>query len=94
MLSWKFWLKNYDIRFGVFKMSKFWQPEHVQDYEQQKHCKQVVKMEKYSQVSKDRPVKGHIFLKPGLYHLVFDNTYSMMRGKDLFYQIVQLETFA
>lgn len=36
------------------------------------------------------PIKGHAFLKSGLYHLVFDNSHSMVRGKDLALQVCQL----
>ena len=36
--------------------------------------------------------KGHLFLKNGLYRLVFDNSYSLLRGKDLVYMITHLET--
>jgi hypothetical protein len=41
-------------------------------------------------VNNKMPVKGHIFLKTGFYHLVFDNTHSMVRGKDLVIKITEL----
>ena len=90
MLTWKFWLKNYDIKFGVYKMEKYQHLSSIEEYESQKECKQVVKADKYSQTSSKNPIKGHLFLKPGYYNIVFDNSYSMMRGKDLYYQIQQL----
>lgn len=37
------------------------------------------------------PVKGHVFLKSGVYHIIFDNSHSMVRGKDLSIEVCQLE---
>ncbi len=46
-------------------------------------------MDKYT-VTQSQPQKGFIFLKNGLYRLVFDNSYSSFRGKDLSYMILHL----
>lgn len=37
------------------------------------------------------PVKGQTFLKSGLYYVIFDNSHSMVRGKEISVEICQLE---
>lgn len=64
--------------------------KHTMDeYSKEIECKEILKMEKYT-VSQSQPQKGFIFLKNGLYRLVFDNSYSSFRGKDLSYMILHL----
>ena len=43
-------------------------------------------------MTQSQPHKGFLFLKNGLYRLVFDNSYSNFRGKDLSYMILRLES--
>jgi hypothetical protein len=52
----------------------------------------VLKITKYGSGTANHkmPVKGHAFLKTGLHHIVFDNTHSMVRGKDLAIKITEL----
>jgi hypothetical protein len=40
------------------------------------------------------PIKGQTFLKSGLYYIIFDNIHSIVRGKDINFQICQLETIS
>jgi len=68
-------LKNYDI----------------EELNKGQQCKAIIKMIKYGASNTKVPVKGHTFLKNGLYSLVFDNSHSMVRGKDLLIQVCQLE---
>ena len=93
LLCWKFWVQGYDINFGVFKVNKC-RKYATEEYEKQKECKQLHKMGKCTPSTEKQATKGHIFLKNGLYHMVFDNSFSMVRGKDLFFQIITMNCIA
>jgi hypothetical protein len=81
LLTWCFRLENYDIRFGVFKVDRM--AYRVEEYENSVKCKTVHKMEKYKCEKSHNIWKGHSFVKSGWYHAVFDNTYSLVRGKEV-----------
>lgn len=38
----------------------------------------------------NNPSKGHVFVKNGTYRLVFDNSFSLMRSKDLYHTFLHL----
>lgn len=48
-------------------------------------------MSKYGSSTHKMPIKGQTFLKTGLYHVLFDNSHSMVRGKEIFVELCQLE---
>ena len=88
MVYWKLWLQNYDINFGIYKVSKFVKYS-AEAYNKQRECKQLQKLAK---IGKKPITKGHLFLKNGLYHFGFDNSFSVVRAKDLVFHIHQLES--
>jgi hypothetical protein len=61
-----------------------------EEYEEGSGCREVCKMERV-QSTTSNPHKGHVFLKNGLYRLLFDNSFSLMRSKDLYYSFLHLE---
>ena len=61
----------------------------LEEYEQGQGCREVHKMEKVQNTA-GNPQKGHIFLKNGVYRLIFDNSFSVMRSKDLYYSFLHL----
>jgi hypothetical protein len=91
LVVWSFCLQDFDVGFGLFKVNLL-KSYDLEDYNECHECKAVVKMAKYGLANNSKgPVKGHAFLKTGLYHLVFDNSHSMVRGKDLGITVVELE---
>lgn len=63
----------------------------LEDYEKGVDCKEAVKLEKVT-TTPTTPCRGHLYLKNGAYRLIFDNSYSMMRGKELLYCFLHLES--
>lgn len=64
-----------------------------EEYDKNQDCKPIVKMAKYGNGTPNSkmPVKGQTFLKSGLYYVIFDNSHSMVRGKEILVEICQLE---
>lgn len=61
---------SHDIRFGLFKIENMAKLE-VQDYEEEKNCKPIIKFTKYAAAGKDKTHKGWHLLKNGIFRLVF-----------------------
>lgn len=91
MLYWKFQILAYDVGFSIYKVGslKKYNPE---EYDKSQDCKCILKMAKYGNGTNNSkmPVKGQTFLKSGLYHVIFDNSHSMVRGKELTVELCQL----
>jgi hypothetical protein len=71
-LTWKFWVENYDIGFGI-----------LLEGEQVGPFKKIG-----AESTNDIQVGSHECKTPGKYTLVFDNTYSVARSKVIYHQIV------
>jgi len=56
----------------------------IEEYDGHVGCREVLKMEKVRNME-NNPHVGHLYLKNGLYRMVFDNSFSMMRSKELHY---------
>lgn len=92
LLFWKFEVLGYDVGFGVYKVASL-RKFDLEEYDKSQECKPIHKMSKYGQSTPNNkmPSKGQVFVKSGVYHIVFDNSHSMVRGKDIFFQLCHLE---
>lgn len=51
-------------------------------------------MEKIGSGCATSALRNHLFLKNGVYRLVFDNTYSLVRAKEIIFCVLHLETIS
>ncbi|KAL4471309.1 hypothetical protein ABPG73_018222 [Tetrahymena malaccensis] len=90
IIYWSFKTLNYDIKFGLFKMETLSNELQIDSYEEEKQIKAIVKLQKAD--SHKEPVMAYSLVsQPGYYRIVFDNTYSYWREKELLYTIQVLE---
>jgi len=80
-IKWEFRTKDHDIKFGVFYLGSNEDVERGADTEET-----VLESKRYDHSSKEL-VKGSVSVfREGVYQLVWDNSYSMVRGKTLKYK--------
>ncbi|KAM3135494.1 hypothetical protein pb186bvf_012350 [Paramecium bursaria] len=90
LVYWSFRTLDYDIQFGLFKLLTV-DDYGIQDYVGEKHG--IVTMMKTQRVDSHKsPVTiVTIMSTAGFYRIVFDNSYSYLRAKQLFFSIQLLE---
>jgi len=78
------------VKFGVYKVLCFDQQtltmDDVSGLDNARKYKPIIKLSSVSSMSQE--IKGCLLIsEPGLYKVVFDNTYSYLRAKELLYRV-------
>ncbi|CAD8103970.1 unnamed protein product [Paramecium sonneborni] len=91
LIFWSFRTLDYDVSFGLFKLQTI-EDLGIIDYLNEKNgVKSLIKLQRIE--SHKQPIIGvTVISNPGLYRIIFDNSYSYLRSKQLFYSIHLLET--
>lgn len=94
ILCYKFRTVDYDIKFGIYKINslQFNTLDDILKENDEKKFKSIIRLQKVP--SQNLEIKGSIVIKePGLYKIVFDNSYSYFRSKELFYHVHMLSRY-
>lgn len=88
IIYWKFKTERYDIKFGVYKLNSLrdTHPSQLEDTKRGKDFSAVIPLQKVSSIGEFST--GTIIVRdPGYYRVIFDNTYSYFREKELTYSV-------
>ncbi|CAD8120656.1 unnamed protein product [Paramecium sonneborni] len=91
LIFWSFRTLDYDVSFGLFKLLTIEDLGIIDYLNERNGVKSLIKLQRIE--SHKQPIIGvTVISNPGLYRIVFDNSYSYLRSKQLFYSIHLLET--
>eukprot|EP00116_Pleurobrachia_bachei_P001092 sb/3461354/ len=88
-LYWEFATENYDIGFGAsFEWEEEGEGEEGEDGVGEKKTRREAILPILRRSSHEKVITGsHAYPRPGTYLLMFDNSYSLLRSKTVFYRV-------
>lgn len=88
ILLWKFKIEAYDINVGIYKIESFSNCNNIDEITQYNKC--ILEFENYKS-GNNYYVSNTLITDPGLYYVIFDNTFSIFKDKSINYEFFLLE---